>query len=62
MFKIKNNLAPDILNNVFKLNGKFYNTGHNWDFKCRNTKKVLKVLDSICDLKPLEVRNLTSIS
>ena len=46
MFKIKNNLAPDILNNVFKLNGKFYNTGHNWDFKCRNTTKVLKVLDS----------------
>ena len=68
MFKVKNNIGPEILNEVFKIKDKCYNTRFNSDFERRNIKSVRygsETLSSlgpqIWDLIPLEVRNLTSL-
>ena len=70
MFKLKNNLAPKIVKDVFKLNDIPYNTRNNSDFQRRNVKTVLygsgtlsSISPQICDLIPVppDIRNLASL-
>lgn len=41
IFKVKNNLALEIRNDVSKLKDRSYNTANNSDFRRRNIKTVL---------------------
>ena len=68
MFKVKNNLAPEIMNNVFEIKEKSYNLRYNCDFTRRNVKTVKYGSESlsflgpqIWNLVPKEIRNLQSL-
>ena len=69
MFKVKNKLAPEIMNDVFEMKEeKPYNTRFNCDFKNRTVKTVKYGTESlsflgprIWNLIPPEIRNLTSL-
>ena len=67
MFKVKHNLAPEIMTEVFRLKTRSFNTSHKSEFQRRNVKTVIygsETLSSlgpqIWDLIPIELRNLTS--
>ena len=67
MFKVKNNLAPEIMTEVFRLKTTSFNTKYKSEFQSRNVKTViyesetLSSLDPpIWDLLPIKLRNLTS--
>ena len=67
MSKVKHNLAPGIMTEVFRLKTRSFNTRHKSEFQRRNVKTVIygsETLSSlgpqIWDLIPIELRNLTS--
>ena len=69
MFKVKHNLAPEIMTEVFRLKTRSFNTRHKSEFQRRNVKTVIyrsETLSSlgpqIWDLIPIELRNLTSLN
>ena len=68
MFKLKNNLALETLNYVFKLNDKSHNTENNLNFQRRNIKAILygsetlsTIGSQIWDLIPSQIRKLISL-
>ena len=69
MFKVKYNLVAKIMNEVFKLKTRSFNTRHKTDFQRRNVKTVIYGSETlwslgpkIWDLIPIELRNLTSLN
>ena len=69
MFKVKHNLAPEIMPEVFRLKTRSFNTRHISEFQCKYVKTVIygsQTLPSlgpqIWDLTPIELRNLTSLN
>ena len=68
MFKVKHNLAPEIMTGVFRLKTRSFDTRNKSEFQCRNVKTVIygsETLSSsrpqIWDILPIELRNLTSL-
>ena len=68
MFKVKNNLAPEIMNDVFEIKETPYNLRHNCDFTRRSIKTVKYGSQSISflgpqiwNLIPPEIKNLSSL-
>ena len=55
MFQVKKDLLPEILNNDFKLNNRFYNTRNNSGFQRRNVKAVLYESETLSSLGSLSV-------
>ena len=69
MFKVKHNLAPEIMCEVFKLKTGTYNTRKKSEFERRDVKTALygsETLSSlgrqIWDLLPKELKNITSLN
>ena len=69
MFKVKHNMAPEIMYEVFKLKAESYITRKKSEFERRNVKTVLygsETLSSlgpqIWDLIPKELKNVTSLN
>ena len=69
MFKVKHNLASEIVTKVFRLKTRSFNTRRKSEFQRRNVKTViygsetlLSLGPQIWDLLPLELRNLTSLN
>ena len=62
MFKVKNNLALEIINDLFKLNGRSCNTRINSNFQRGNIKTVSSGVPQIWNLTPPEIRNLASLN
>ena len=69
MFKVKHNLAPETMTEVFRLEISCFSTRHKSEFQRRNVKTVIygsETLSSlglqIWDLVPIELRNLTSLN
>ena len=69
MFKVKHNLAPEIMTGVFILKTTSFNTRHKSEFQPRNVKTVIYRFETlsplgpqIWDLIPTELRNLKSLN
>ena len=52
LLKVKNNLAPEIVNDVFKLKDRSYNTKKSSMFQCRNIKTLLYESETLPSLGP----------
>ena len=69
MFKVKHNLAPEVMTEVFRLKTRSFNTKSKSEFQRRNAKTVIYGSENlsllgpqIWDLIPIELRNLTSLN
>ena len=69
MFKVKHNLAPEMMTEVFRLKTRFFNTRHKSEFQHRNVKTVIYGFEILLSLGPqiwnfitIEFRNLTSLN
>ena len=68
IFKLKNNVAPETLNYVFKLNDESHNTENNLNFQRRNIKVIWygsetlsTIGPQIWDLIPPQIRKVASL-
>ena len=69
MFKVKHNLAPEIMTEAFRLKTRSFNTKSKSEFQRRNVKTVIYGSENLSSLGPqiwglihIELRNLTSLN
>ena len=69
IFKVKHNLAPEIMTEVFILKTRSFTTRHKSEFQHRNVKTVIYGSETwsslgpqIWNFIPIELRNLTSLN
>ena len=69
MFKVKHNLAPEVMTEVFRLKTRSFNTKSKSEFQRRNVKTVIYGSENLSSLGPqiwglihIELRNLTSLN